>query len=80
VRVVPEPKNFLEQLMEQLSGGKDETGHISMTSGESSLIKLATPYLQNLDARRAAAVLSALQRLVILQKETVALTMPEIMP
>ena len=80
VRVVPEPKNFIEQLMEQLSGGKDETGRISMTSGESSLIRLATPYLRNLDARRAAAVLSALQRLVILQKETVAVTMPEIMP
>ena len=80
VRVVPEPKNFLEQLMEQLSGGKDETGHIDMTTGESSLIKMAAPYLQNLDPRRAAAVLSALQRLVILQKEGVALTMPEIMP
>src|SRR5215472_6681022 len=28
VRVVPQPKNFLEQLSEQISGGKDEPGHV----------------------------------------------------
>jgi protease-4 len=80
VRVVPEPKNFLEQLVEQLSGGKDETGHISMRVGESPILKMAAPYLQNLDPRRTAGVLSALQRLVILQREGVALTMPELVP
>jgi ABC-type enterochelin transport system ATPase subunit len=77
---VPEPKNFLEQLVEQLSGGKDETGHISMRVGESPILKMAAPYLQNLDPRRTAGVLSALQRLVILQREGVALTMPELVP
>ena len=79
VRVVPEPKNFLEQLMEQLSGGKDETGHVTMMTGESSLLKLAVPYLKNLDPQRAAAVFSALPRLLILQKEGVVLSMPEIL-
>ncbi|PWU20221.1 MAG: signal peptide peptidase SppA [Verrucomicrobia bacterium] len=78
VRVVPEPKNFLEQLMEQISGGKDEPNHVA--TAETSLLKLAAPFLQNLDARRTAAVLSALQRLEILQKEGVALSMPEILP
>jgi protease-4 len=78
VRVVPEPKNFLEQLMEQVSGGKDEPGHVAIA--ERSLLKLAAPYLQNLDLRRTEAIFSALRRLEILQKEGVALSMPEILP
>jgi protease IV len=79
VRVVPEPKNFLEQLSEQFSGGKDEPGHIASGMAESSLFKLAAPYLENLDPERIAAVASVLQRLEILQKEGMALTMPEIL-
>lgn len=79
VRVVPEPKNFLEQLGEQLSGGKDEPGHVETAVGETPLFKLAAPYLRNLDPRRTAAVLSALSRLEIVQKETVVLSMPEIL-
>ncbi len=78
VRVVPEPKNFLEQLTERISGGKDEPNHVETTGNP--LFKLAAPYLQNLDSQRLAAVVSALQRLQILQREGVALTMPEILP
>jgi protease IV len=80
VRVVPEPKNFLEQLMEGVSHSKDEPNHVRLAANESSLVKLAAPYLQNLDPRRTAAVVSALRRLEILQKEGVALTMPELAP
>jgi protease-4 len=79
IRVVPEPKNFLEQLSEQFSGGKDEPGHIATGMAESSLFNLAAPYLQNLDPERTAAVASVLRRLEILQKEGMALTMPEIL-
>jgi len=79
VRVVPKPKNFLEQMMEQISGDKDEEGHIGMSGGD-SLFKLAAPYLQNLDPQRTAAVASVFQRLEILQREGVVLTMPEILP
>jgi len=79
VRVVPEPKSFLEQLLEQLSGGKDETGHVGLAAGQDSLWKLAAPYLENLGARRAAAVASVMRRLEILQREGVVLTMPEIL-
>ncbi|HWX18351.1 MAG TPA: signal peptide peptidase SppA [Candidatus Binatia bacterium] len=78
VRVVPEPKNFLEQLMEQLSGGKDETGHVGLAADGGSLFKLAAPWLQNLDPQRIAAVASVLSRLEILQREGVVLSMPEI--
>jgi protease-4 len=80
VRVVPRPKNFLEQIMEQLSGDKDEEGHVGMAANGDSLLNLAAPYLRNLDSRRAAAVVSALRRLEILQKEGIVLTMPEILP
>jgi protease IV len=79
VRVVPEPKSFLEELLEQISGGKEETGHVGLAADRDSLFKLAAPYLQNLGARRAAAVASVLRRLEILQKEGVVLTMPEIL-
>ncbi len=80
VRVIPEPKNFLEQLMEQLSGDKDETGHVGVAAGEDTLLKLAASCMQGLDPRRAAAVASVLRRLEVLQKEGVVLTMPEILP
>jgi len=80
VRVVPEPKNWLEQLSERIGGGKDEPNRISLSTGESSLLKLALPYLQNLDPQRTVAIASVLRRLEILQKEGVALTMPEVLP
>jgi hypothetical protein len=79
VRVVPEPKNFLEELLEQWSGGKDEPGHVALGTGEESLLRLAAPLLQNLDPQRTAAVVSVLTRLEILQKEGLVLTMPEIL-
>ncbi len=80
VRVVPKAKNFLEQMMEQISGDKDEGGHIGIATGGVSLFKLAAPYLQNLDSQRTAAVASVFQRLEVLQQEGVVLTMPEILP
>ena len=79
VRIVPEPKNFIEQLSEQMSGGKNEPGHIQTGVTDNSLFKLAAPYLQNLDPQRVAAVASVFCRLQVLQKEGVVLTMPEIM-
>jgi protease IV len=79
VRVVPEPKSFLERLTERASGGKEEPGHVASAAGQSALFKLAAPYLQNLDPRRTAAILSVLSRLEILQREGVVLTMPELL-
>jgi protease-4 len=79
VRVVPEPKSFIEQLLEDLSHNKDEPNHVRVAANESPLVKLAAPYLQSLDPQRMTAVMSALRRLEILQKEGVVLSMPEIM-
>ena len=69
------PWQRMEQLMEQISGGKSEPGHVGMA--ENSLLKLAAPYLENLDPQRVASVASVFRRLEILQKEGVVLTMPE---
>jgi protease-4 len=79
VRVIPEPKNFIEALVEGMSGEKpgDDARHISI-SASPSLTELALPYLRQLDAARVNAVLSALNRLDLLQHERVLLTMPEI--
>jgi protease-4 len=77
VRVVPEPKSFLERLVERGSGSKNEPGHVSSAARGNALFKLAAPYLQDLDQRRTAAIASVLGRLEILQKEGVVLTMPE---
>ncbi|MGH7971161.1 MAG: S49 family peptidase, partial [Limisphaerales bacterium] len=78
VRVVPEPKNFLEQLFEQAAGHQDDPGHVNLAASGDNLLKLAAPYLQDLDPQRVAAIASALRRLQILQKEGVVLTMPQI--
>lgn len=77
-RVVPKAKNFMEQLMEQASGDKDEAGHVGIAAG-GDLFKVAAPYLRDLDPRRTEAVASVLRRLEILQKEGVVLSMPEIL-
>jgi protease-4 len=78
-RVVPEAKNFLEQLMDDVSGRKDEPGRIGLGADRSLLLRQAAPWLQNLDPQRVKAVLSALSRLEILRAEGVVLTMPEIL-
>jgi protease-4 len=85
VRVVPEPKNFLEKIMEDASGADNEPGQLSLRSrtrlmpqGQVSLIDLAMPYLQHLDPSRVATIKMALNRLQLMQKEGVIVSMPEI--
>ncbi len=78
VRVVPEPKNLLEQLMEELSGDEDKSSGLRL-GGErpASLVELAMPHLQHLDPERVRVIRSALQRLQLVQQEGVVLIMPE---
>jgi protease-4 len=83
VRVVPAPKNFVERLVEELSGEKDESKGLDLQIGRSvvrrqpSLVDLAMPYLQQLDPQRVKAVKMALQRLQLMQQEGAVLMMPE---
>jgi protease-4 len=84
VRIVPAPKNFLEQLIEETSGGKDDAPGIDAAAGRlgeggsASLVGLALPYLRHLEPKRVAAVTEALRHLQLLQREGVLLMMPEI--
>jgi protease-4 len=89
VRVVPEPKNFLEQLMAGLSGQtpEEEGRHVladgvrrnAAIGGPGSITELALPYLQQLDPARVKSVRAALQRLDLMREESVILAMPEVM-
>jgi protease-4 len=76
VRVVPEPKNFLQKLMEQSAGGDDEPDRISMATNSDWLIRMAAPYLAGIDGRHLAAINTALGQLELMQREQVILMMP----
>jgi protease-4 len=89
VRVIPEPKNFLEMLAAGMSGqtSEDEGKHVSAggragirvpAGGTGSITELAMPYLQQLDPARVRTVRSALQRLDLMREEGVILAMPEV--
>jgi protease-4 len=75
VRVVPPPKNFLESLLEELTGEKEEGK--GLDARVPSLLDLAMPHLKQLDPQRLAAVKQALWRLELIRKEGVVLMMPE---
>jgi protease IV len=79
VRVVPRPKNFMELLMSDLSGSKDDGKHLSLRTDAAvtgSVIDAVLPLLQMLDPARVTAVKYALLQLTVLQTEHVSLTMP----
>jgi protease-4 len=75
VRVIPEPKNFIEQLAESMGGDKsgNDAKHVSL-----DITSLALPYLQGLDPVRVSAIRSALVKLELLNSESVILAMPEV--
>ncbi len=85
VRIVPEPKNFLERLVEEISGEKDEPkgldlkARAAVVGGQPSLLELALPHLQHLDPQRVQAIKMALLRLQLMQQEGAVLMMPEIL-
>jgi protease-4 len=82
VRVVPEPKNFLEKLLEELGDEKEEGKGLdararASAASQPSLLELALPYLKHLDPQRVALVMQALRRLELIQQEGPVLMMPE---
>jgi protease-4 len=81
VRVVPDPKNFIELLVSELTGEeKDDVTPITMRlfglGDRSKLLDLAVPQLRMLDPARARLLRSALVQLEILQQERVGLVTP----
>ena len=77
VRVIPRPKNCIEQLVEGVDGGSEADRKWIMTGASTSLVDQAMPLLKGLEPQRIAAIRSALQRAELLGQEAVLLTMPE---
>lgn len=82
VRAVPEPKNFLDELLKELSGEEDEKSRFGLLirlggGAQLSLVELALPHLRGLDPARVKTVTSALRNLQLLQREGAVLLMPE---
>ena len=80
LRVVPETKNFLEQLLEEAEGPKEDSHHVSLSGvGPSdSLLRAALPMLETLDRPRVHAVLRALRHLETIRAEGAVLMAPEL--
>lgn len=82
VRTIPEAKNFLDALLADLAGDKEEdTSKIALQQIRArlvggSLIDAAAPYLSQLDPARAQLVREALGNLEWLQREGVLLMTP----
>lgn len=77
VRIVPRPKNFMEMMMSDLAGPKDDGRHLRLGSEAiSPLVQTVLPLLQNLDPARVNSIKHALLQLSVLQTESVSLTMP----
>ena len=76
VRVYPEPKSFIEVLVEQLSDGDRDFNHLAVSASTaiptraSSLLDIALPQLKGLDGQRLTTVKAALRQLDLLQQET----------
>lgn len=80
IRVVPPPKNFLEQLLEETAGDKDEGKGLDLSAARrpASLVDLAAPYLRHLDPERVRTIQAALRRMELTQAEGAVLLMPEV--
>jgi protease-4 len=86
VRVLPKSKSFVEQLLSDLGGAEEDQDEDSLSLSVSSvrtpraddLLAAALPYLQGCDPQRVQAITAVLQRLALLNRENVVLTMPEI--
>lgn len=76
VRVIPKPKSFLEQILED--GGDNEPRKGLDVGHRPTLFDLAQPFLRTLDASRAGVVRTALGRLELIRREGVVLMMPEL--
>lgn len=79
LRVVPEPRSFLEQLLEEAEGPKDDSHHVTavLPVRGDALFEAALPYLRQLDPHRVSAVVRALRHLETLRSEGAVLMMPE---
>jgi protease-4 len=82
VRVVPQHKNFVEKIVEELSGGGDKDDSKYLAAGaqlsRGALVNAALPYLQQLDPQRVGVIVRSLRHLETMQEEGCVLMMPEV--
>jgi protease-4 len=84
IRVVPEPKNALERLLEEASGEHEDKPGLDasisrppLTRSHVSLVDLALPHLRHMDPQRVRTIVRALEQMQLMQQEGVILMMPE---
>lgn len=84
IRVVPEPKNILERLLEEAEGPQDDDQHVTLGGlfssrrAQSAIAGAALPYLAEFDRTRVRAITRALRQLETLRREGAVLMTPEI--
>jgi protease-4 len=86
VRVVPEPKNVFEKMLEEALGEQDEKPGLDTASRSrlpsrgrhDSLVELALPHLRHMDPERVRVLVRALEQLQLVQQEGVILMVPEL--
>lgn len=81
VRVIPEPKDFFTELMEDLSGEGERPTDIRLSSTTSLLagypaLAPLLDLLQKTEPQRARALYQALQRIELIRRESVIVMMP----
>ena len=81
VRTIPEPQDFITQLMQQYSGEGDRPTDISLTDAATALASHPTlaplfAILRKTEPRRAEALYRALVRIELIRSENVVLMMP----
>ncbi|MHB0959776.1 MAG: signal peptide peptidase SppA [Pirellulaceae bacterium] len=81
IRVLPQPKSFIEMLMSDLQDGESDNKRLSLTLAQIApqnirLIDAVLPQLRALEPRRLQSVMEGLQQLQLLQQEGVLTAMP----
>lgn len=83
VRMVPEPRSFLDLFIRGLTGQKDEkderridVGHDLKWTFQAPTIREMLPLLEGMDPLRASAILRSLMRIELLARENVLLALP----
>ena len=81
VRVVPRPKNVLEQMLSGMSGGDEDNESIRLSPLTSEpwrkALQLVAPHWTRWEPQRVNTIYRALVQLEILQRERLSLAMPE---
>ncbi len=81
VRVIPEPRDFIAELLEESSGQGERPTDISLSGGVGSLAGHPTlasllDLLRRTEPEKARAIRQALQRIDLISREGVVMTMP----